>query len=130
MKINERYRPYDFSKSKCYVIKFDVLHNESILKIEEKLPLHVQQLTGIYITCNVTDVKERVIGFVTIMFNEGVLKTVQLPILNTNQIKHHSHPIPLNECIKSNSIMQGYFAFYVRTKRPYTVKIYLHYERD
>lgn len=128
MNIKEAYQPYNFSKSKCHVIKFDV-NNEPILKIEEKLPLHVQQLTGVYITCN-AETRERVIGYITVMFNEGILKTFQLPILNSSQIKHHSHPIPLNETIKSNSIMQGYLYFRVRTKMPFTVKIYLHYQRD
>lgn len=128
MNIKEAYKPYNFSKSKVHVVKFDV-RNEPILKIEEKLPLHVQQLTGIYITCNATETKEKVIGYITVMFNEGILKTVQLPILNSSQIKHHSHPISLNETIKSNSIMQGYLYFRLRTKMPFIVKIYLHYER-
>lgn len=127
MKIKEIYQPYNFSKGKCYVINVDVIRN-TILKIQETLPLQIEKLTGIYITCNART-KERVIGYITIQFNEGVLKTVQLPILNSNLIKHHSHPIPLNETIKSNSIMQGFMFFRIVTRRPYTVKIYLHYER-
>lgn len=88
------------------MLKTVVVRN-TILKIEETLPSEIEKLTGIYITCNARS-KEKVIGYITILFNEGVLKTVQLPILNSNQIKHHSHPLPLNEIIKSNSIMQGY----------------------
>lgn len=127
MKIKELYKPYNFSESSCYVVSYDV-NFDQILKIEDKLPLQIENLTGIYITCNAPS-KENVIGYITVMFNEGILKTVQLPILNSNNIKHHSHPIPLNETIKSNSIMQGYLYFRVRTKRPFTVKIYLHYKK-
>jgi hypothetical protein len=127
MKIKDTYKPYNFSKSKCHVIKFDV-RAEPILKIEEKLPLHIEKLTGIYITCNALS-REHVIGYITVMFNEGILKTTQLPILNSAFIRHHSHPIPLNEIIKSNSMMLGYLYFRIRSERPYTVKIYLHYEQ-
>jgi hypothetical protein len=128
MKIKDLYKPYNFSKSNCYVISYDV-NGEPILKIEEKLPLQIEKLTGIYITCNSLS-RENVIGYITVMFNEGILKTVQLPILNSNNITHHSHPIPLNETIKSNSIMQGYLFFRKKTKRQFTVKIYLHYDRS
>lgn len=127
MKIKDRYKPYNFSKSKCHVISFDV-NSELVLKIEEKLPLQIEKLTGIYITCNALS-RDNVIGYITITFNEGILKTVQLPILNSNNITHHSHPIPLNETIKSNSMMQGYLYFRKQNKRRFTVKIYLHYEK-
>lgn len=127
MKIKELYKPFNFSESNCYVICYNV-NADQILKIEDKLPLQIKRLTGIYITCNART-REKVIGYITVMFNEGVLKTMQLPILNSNNIKHHSHPIPLNECIKSNSIMHGYLYFRVRIKRSFTVKIYLHYEK-
>jgi hypothetical protein len=127
MKIKDLYKPYNFSDSNCYVVSYNV-NTEQVLKIEDKLPLQIENLTGIYITCNAQS-KEKVIGYITVTFNEGILKTVQLPILNSNNIKHYSHPIPLNETIKSNSIMQGYLYFRVRTKTPFTVKIYLHYKK-
>lgn len=127
MKIKDIYKPYNFSDSNCYVVSYNV-NTEQVLKIEDKLPLQIENLTGIYITCNAQS-KENVIGYITVTFNEGILKAVQLPILNSNNIKHHSHPIPLNETIKSNSIMQGYLYFRVKTKTPFTVKIYLHYKK-
>lgn len=127
MKIKDIYKPYNFSDSNCYVVTYNVT-TEQVLKIEDKLPLQIENLTGVYITCNAQS-KEKVIGYITIMFNEGILKTVQLPILNSNIIKHHSHPIPLNETIKSNSVMQGFLYFRITSRTPFTVKIYLHYKR-
>jgi len=127
MKIKDRYKPYNFSESKCHVVTINVKEG-GVLKIESKLPLHLEKLTGIYITCNAVSEK-RVLGYITITLNEGVLKTAQLPILNSRFIKHHSHPIPINELIKRNSIMQGYLYFIMTSSEPFTVKIYLHYQK-
>ena len=127
MKLKDRYKPYNFSDSNCYVVSYNV-SREQVLKIEDKLPLQIKRLTGVYITCNART-GAKVIGYITLTFNEGILKTVQLPILNSEKITHHSHPIPLNEPIKSNSIMQGYLFLTARSKVPYTIKIYLHYAK-
>lgn len=127
MKTKIPYKPYNFSKGKCHVVSIN-LKTDGIFKIEEKLPLHLEKLTGIYISCN-SVATDRVLGYMTIMFNEGVLKTAQLPILNSRLIKDHSHPIPLNETIKSNSIMQGYLYIITGIDQPFTLKVYLHYEQ-
>jgi len=126
MNLMDAYKPYDFSKSKCHVVSIDTF-GEQALKVEEKLPLHIRRLKGIHITCN-SELEDRVIGYVTLQFNEGILKTAQLPILNSQMIKDHSNPIPINEEIKCNGLMLGYMYFLRKNKLTHSVKIYLHYE--
>ena len=127
MKIDEIYKPFDYSQYGVYVIKTDITA-AGVFKIEDTLPLHIKQIRGIYFTCNSRSA-ERVIGYISLNFNEGILKNVLLPVINNNTIRHNGHAIPLNETVKSNSIVQGYFYNRVATKRPFTVKIYLHYEK-
>lgn len=127
MSIDKIYKPFNFSELGVYVIKKEITHTGAT-KIEDTLPLHIRVLKGICFTSNPYS-KEKVSGFITLNFNEGILKNVQLPVMNSNVITHHSHPIPINEQIKSNSIMQGYFFANNAIKFPYTVSIYLHYKK-
>lgn len=127
MNIAETYKPFNFSTYGVYVIKTEITHT-AVTKIEDTLPLHIKTIKGIYITCSADSI-EKVLGYITLNFNEGILKNVQLPVMNSKIIKHQAHPIPLNESIKSNSIMQGYFFSRIQTKNVFTVKIYLHYEK-
>lgn len=127
MSINKIYKPFNFSDLGVYVLKIKITHTGAT-KIEDTLPSHIRVLKGIYFTSNPNST-EKVTGYITLNFNEGILKNVQLPVMNSNVITHHSHPIPINETVKSNSIMQGYFYANNAIKIPYTVSVYLHYER-
>ena len=125
MNIENTYKPFNYSSSSVYVIPF-IIPSFGVFKLEDKLPLQIKILTGIYITSSVQD-KRQVIGFITLNFNEGILKPIQLPLWNTSTIRHHSRPIPLNETIKTNSMMQGYCISQIATKTAFSLKIYLHY---
>ena len=127
MTIDKIYQPFDYSKYGVYVIKTDITAM-GVFKIEDTLPLHIKQIRGIYFTCNART-KERVVGYISLNFNEGILKNVLLPVINSNIIRHNAHAIPLNEAVKSNSIVQGYFYCRVKTKIGFTVKIYLHFDK-
>jgi len=134
MDIKEKYRPYNFSSTKCYIItlKFKVpgLGLPGIFGIEEKLPLDIGILKGVYITVNSNSLF-KIVGGVSLNFNESELKSWAIPLYNTKLLKETSHPVPLNEEIKSNSIMQGFYV--IRNSGgdagiKGNIKIYLHYE--
>jgi hypothetical protein len=127
MNIDNIYKPYNYSQYSVYVVQIEIA-NAAVTKIEQQLPLHIKKLTGIYITCN-SNTKERVIGYITLNFNDGILKTVQLPIINCRYIQHHSHPLPINETLNTNSNFQGYFYSRITPKAPFKLSIYLHYEK-
>ncbi len=127
MNIESKYKPFSFSEYGVYIVKTVITHT-GVTKIEDTLPLHIKTIKGLYITCN-AGTKDRVIGYITLNFNEGILKNVQLPVINSRVLREQSHPIPLNETIKSNSILQGFCFCHSITKRPYTIKLYLHYEK-
>lgn len=124
--IKDRYKPFDFSSLKCYVITLKIT-NKQPLKIEHKLPFHIAILKGFYVTCNVK-AAELAIGQVYLFFNEGMNKSVSLPVLNSSLSDHHSHPLPMNEEIKPNSLLQGvYYHRGIISTYPFTIKIYLHF---
>jgi hypothetical protein len=127
MSIDSIYKPFNFSTYGVYVIKTNITHTGAT-KIEDTLPLHIKTIKGICITCSANNI-EKTAGYITLNFNEGILKNVQLPIMPSSILRHQSHPIPLNEHMKSNSIIQGYFFSRVQTKRVFTITIYLHYEK-
>lgn len=93
--INDRYKPYDFSSSKCHVVEL-IISNTGVTRIEAKLPSYIGLLTGIYISCK-TDRIEKVTGYINLFFNEGAQKTLKLSVLNTKAIKHSSHPLALHQ---------------------------------
>jgi hypothetical protein len=127
MSIENIYKPFNYSEYGVYVIKVTI-PKKGVFKIEDTLPLHIKLLKGIYFTCNVQSA-EKVVGHIRLNLNEGILKNVQLPIMNTSVIRHTAYPIPLNETLKSNSLLQGYFINHISTKQIFTLKIYLHYEK-
>lgn len=124
MNIKERYRPYNFSSTKVHVIKLTVPVG-GIGNIEEKLPEHIARIKGIFVSSNVTPVA-KVKGWIFLTLNEGIFKNYQLPILNTAKLQDCSHPMPLNEEIKTNAVLYGYFGVLLPAKG--TLTIYLHYE--
>lgn len=132
MNIEEKYRPYNFSSTKCHVVRKDfsiVGSGAAYFGIEEKLPEYIGRLKGIYVTCNGTTRLKGLFGALFLSFNEGVLKSVQLPLWPTAQLKDTAHPIPLDEEILSHSLMQGYVAVLGRRSSfSGNISIYLHYE--
>lgn len=124
--IKDRYKPYNFSSSRCHVVEL-IISQAGVTRIEAKLPSYIKTLTGIYISCK-TDRPEKVTGLINIFFNEGAQKSLKLSVLNTKVLKHSSHHLPLNQEIKSNSSIQGYYLDTMNVGFPYTIKIYLHYK--
>lgn len=130
MNIKDRYRPYNFSSTKCYVVQlpFSVDVRSGYFAIEEKLPVHIGKLKGLLVTIN-ADLSNPVVLAVILSFNEGLLKNLQIPVWHPLALRHNSHPIPFDEEIFSNSIMQGYFIVPPAERRfDGYISIYLHYE--
>lgn len=125
--IKETYSPYNFSFSKCHVVELIISQN-GVTRIEAKLPFYIRVLTGIYITCK-TESTNRLVGYISVFFNEGVQKSLKLSVINPKVMKHHSQPIPLNQELNSNSSIQGFYLDNTNENFPYTVKIYLHYKK-
>lgn len=129
--IADRYRPYNFSSSRCHVIEL-IISEYYVTRIEVKLPVYIKTVTGVYVTCKVETNKKEA-GQINIFFNEGSDKAVSLPVLNTNAIKHNSHPVPLNVEVKPNSTIQGFYLNHLEDVKDagfglYKLKIYLHYK--
>lgn len=121
------YIPYNFSETKCHVIKLNIPIN-GIGNIEEKLPAHIGCIKGIFVSCNILPPgKGWFLGGIFLTLNEGILKNFQLPLINTARQKDCSLPLELNEDVPGNSVLYGY---YVLPKTPVkgTITIYLHYE--
>ncbi|HWY11794.1 MAG TPA: hypothetical protein VN026_10740 [Bacteroidia bacterium] len=127
MDIKEKYKPYNFSATKCFVIELGVIANGTY-KIEKKLPVEIKTLKGIYVTCSAVTT-QKIVGIVNLFFNEGSLKNFGMGVMNSKLINDHSNPIPINEEIKPNSTMQGvYYHRPIVDSYPFTIKIYLHYD--
>lgn len=128
MKISDKYKPYNYSLTKCFVVTLNITANGNY-KVEKKLPKQMKVIKGLYVTTSANADKERVVGMLHLMFNEGILKNFQMPVMNPRLILHHSQPIPLNEEVKPNSTLMGvYYHRPLIHTYPFTVKIYLHYE--
>ena len=125
--IKDRYKPFNFSSGSSHVIEL-IISQAGVTRIEAKLPTYIKTLSGIYISCK-SQRPEKVTGFINLFFNEGAQKSLKLSVLNTNVLRHSSHPLPLNQELKNNSIMQGYYLDTLATGFPYTIKIYLHYKK-
>jgi hypothetical protein len=124
--IKDRYKPYNFSSSRCHVIEL-IISGTGVTRIEAKLPSYIKTLTGIYISCH-TNSPQKVTGFINVFFNEGAQKSLKLSVLNTKVIKHSSHPLPIHQELINHSTIQGYYLDTLGAGFPYTVKIYLHYK--
>lgn len=121
-----KYRPYNYSSTKCHVVTLK-FNNVGRFGIDEKLPAYIGVLKGIYVTVN-CDIPDGLIGGIFLSFNEGAAKTFQLYLPNTKMLRDMGLPYPVEEIIKSNSIMQGYYHISENFRFPSgTVKIYLHY---
>lgn len=131
MKAHEKiFEAYNFSENPCHIITLNVT-GLGFIKIEKKLPNEVQQLTGIFASVNYPATQPKIVGYVTLNFNGNSLQPFQMPIVKTRFLKDTSKPYELNEKIKPNSFMQGYYfdATGSPGNYPYTVTLYLHYKR-
>lgn len=127
--IDNIYKPNDFSATRCYVIRLSVNIN-GYMKIEQKLPVYVQKLKGVFISVSCLNSPMKAAGFIALNFNGYGLKNIQTPVIRTNLLLNCSRQVSFNEQIKPNSLLQGYY--FDGTKGaggyPYTLSIYLHYE--
>lgn len=129
MDLAKHYQPFSFSSTGCHIVVVTI-NGYGVTKIEEKLPLEIKRLKGIFVTARVNE-KYRKLGRISLSFNGGSLNPFQQAVINTDLLSDCSRPVPLGEILKSNSIMQGFFyADRIETAFPYKIKIYLHYERD
>lgn len=131
MKALEAYNPYDFSKTRCYVIVVDLEWYNNYIKIEHKLPNYIKKLRGVFISTNYQNEEVKHIGLISLNFNGQAFKSFQLPVPETAHQILTAHPLELNETILPNSFLQGYFYGLHNTDgRPYRISIYLHYDYD
>lgn len=127
MNIKDRYIPYNFSATKCFIVTV-VITPTGIAKVESKLPKQMKVIKGIY-TTTTANADEMFVGTLNLWFNEGIGKSISIPVMNSRGLTDRSHPMPLNEEMKPNSSIQGiYFNRGTIHGYPYIVKIYLHYE--
>lgn len=128
--IEEAYNPYNFSKTRCYVIVMDI-DVDGYLKIEQKLPNYIKTIKGIFVSTTYRSGTLYHIGIISLNFNGQAMKSFQLPVPETDHQLLTSHPLDLNETILPNSYLQGYFyGFASPFKQQYRISIYLHYEKS
>lgn len=125
--IEDIYKPFDYSASRCYVVVLTITQ-KGYMKLEHKLPSYVKQLVGVFIT---TTLNGGIIyaGLASLNFNGDAFKSIHLPVYKSfKMLDGSTRPMPLNESIKPNSFLQGYYLDMSKTNLfPYTVSIYLHY---
>ncbi|MGZ3999403.1 MAG: hypothetical protein ACXVPQ_12175 [Bacteroidia bacterium] len=127
--IDDIYKPYDYSSLRFFVIALNV-KGPGLTKIDEKIPGYVQKLKGVFVSVGCSTSAGKITGYVTMNFNGSAIKVLQLPITRTNLLKDCSRSLPLNETIRPNSLLQGYYydATNGSAGYPYSVSIYLDYE--
>ncbi|MGZ4037246.1 MAG: hypothetical protein ACXVPQ_05415 [Bacteroidia bacterium] len=127
--IDDIHKPYDYSALRFYVMALTV-SGPGLTKIDEKIPGYVQNLKGVFVSVGCLTSAGKITGYLSVNFNGSAIKVLQLPVIRTNLLKDCSRPLPLNETIRPNSLLQGYY--YDQTNGsagyPYSLKIYLDYE--
>lgn len=141
----ETYKPYNFTENSTYIITVTI-NNSQYTNIQEKLPAYIRKVTGVFVSAHSTQKKQNFIGILSLCFNGKAFKSIRIPVQNAYFIKDCSIPFELNEDLKSNSFLQGYFtganirssrAFAmisnilparVKTNSKYTINIYIHYQ--
>lgn len=125
-KLSEIYKPYNFSSTKCFIITLNIV-TTGYYKIEQRLPEEMKTLKGVFVSPS-GSTRFKQLGFVTFGINEGRIKCFQQAVIDITKISDCSVPFPLNEPVKNNSLMQGYYYDNGRSNiYPYSLKIYLHY---
>lgn len=126
--IEDIFKPYNFSETRCYVIALQVEKN-GFLKIEHKIPSYVKELKGIFVSTNCTTNPTHLDGLISLNFNGQSFKSYQSFIYKINHLDDCSHPQPFDDTLLPNSFMQGFYYDLTQTKTyPYTLSIYLHYQ--
>lgn len=126
--IEQIYQPFDFSATQCYVIMLEVAQG-NYMKVEHKLPQHIRNLKGIYVSTSRTVINSEQVAFISLNFNGQSLKCFHSPLNRTIAFDDCSSPFPMDEIIKENSFIQGFYTAldFSGEEQPYTVTIYLHY---
>jgi hypothetical protein len=124
--IKDRYKPFNFSTYKCHVIEMEI--SQGVNKIEAILPAAIKIIRGIYVTNNFKSDTIHWIGIISLFFDEGAIKNLQMPVINSKRIRHNSHPIPMYQEIKKGSTLEGYYLDVANYDFTYSLKIYIHYE--
>lgn len=128
MKPFPKYQPHNYSTTRCHVVSFSFT-KAGRFGFDVKLPYYIGKIKGIYVTAN-ANIPFALFGRVYLNFNEGQLKTFQLYLVNSKMLRDAGLPYPVDEEIKPNSVLQGYY--HIRSEglgfNPAgTVRIYLHY---
>jgi hypothetical protein len=128
--IEQIYKPFDLSATRCYVAVFKIDIAGGYINLEHKLPSYVQNLKGIYISIDdVVNPATLVEGFISLNFNGQSSKIFRQTILSTYYSKNTSRPFPFDEQLVPNSYMQGYYQDFLSEKTvPYQLRVYLHYK--
>ncbi len=125
--IEHLFEPYNFSATHCYVFNMRVTARGN-LKIEHKLPEYIRQLKGIFVSINSHQELVKIAGIISLNFNGQTLKCYHNAVLVTNVLNDCSHPYPLDEQLKQNSFLQGYYnATASLADAGYLLTVYLHY---
>lgn len=124
--IKDIYTPFNFSTTRCYIIRLSVAQN-GYMKIEHKLPSYIQHIKAILIT-STARADKNVLGFASLNFNGQAFKSIELAVPNMKAVFDCPPPLPLDEAIEANSYVQGYYFDSSKIKAfPYIISIYLHY---
>lgn len=127
--IEQKYEPYNFSKTSCYVFILTI-DKGGYFKIEHKVPSYIRKLKGVFITTSGHVNTLTYSGIISLNFNGQATKCFQMAVSKTDTLEDCSLPIPFDERINLNSFVQGYFyAIPAENEFPYTLSIYLHYKR-
>lgn len=126
--IEDIYKPYNFSETRCYVIVLKVT-KDGFLKIEHKLPSYIKELKGIFVSTDCISNATHLDGLISLNFNGQSFKSFQSFVYKVVQFRDCSHPKTFDEIILPNSFLQGFYYDLTNTKDfPYTLSIYIHYK--
>lgn len=125
MFVTDRYKPYNFSSSHCFVTSLEI--DNTIKKIEEKLPPTAKKLKGVFVSCRAESLN-RLLGVINLNFNDGALKPCNIPVVNLNYVSlTNTRPIFFDEDLKPHSLMSGYYRDFGQGGLNAKIKIYIHY---
>lgn len=126
MDVFDQYRPYNFSATKCFIITIPI--NALVTRIDAKLPNMIKQIRGVYVSVR-SKSATRVAGLVSLTFNEGALFPISIPAINSSYDLLNTQPVKLEENIKPNSSVIGYYRDFgsIISGHAAQIKVYLHY---
>lgn len=126
--IDDIYKPYNFSSTRCYVFEL-LVEKQGFLKIEHNLPTYIKQMKGVFVSTNCIDSINHLSGIISMNFNGQAFKSFQSVVYKNNHLDDCSHPNTFDETILPNSFIQGFYYDLTSTNNyPYSVKVYIHYE--